>query len=138
MLVKECMTKNVKVGSPNMTLSEAAIKMRDGDFGFLPIGENDKLVGMLTDRDIAVRGVAAGMDIKQNKIRDIMSKKVLYCFEDQSLDEVVESFMQNKVRRLPVLNRNKRLVGILSLGDLAHSDVQPDKIDKVLYEVTSP
>lgn len=118
MLVKECMTKNYKLGTPNMSLFEAAQKMRDGNFGVLPIEENDRLVGMLTDRDLAIRGIAEGKDPQKNKVSEIMSKKVLYCFEDQDTDDVLNNLSENHIRRLPVLNRQKRLVGILSISDL--------------------
>jgi CBS domain-containing protein len=119
MLVKECMSKKVELADPEMSLAQAAKKMRDGDFGILPVRENDKLIGMLTDRDIAVRAVAAGKDPKNTKIREVMSRKVLYCYDDQTTEEVANNMGENQVRRLPVLNRQKRLVGILALGDLA-------------------
>ncbi len=119
MTVKECMCKNVELADSGMSLRHAAQKMRDGDFGSLPVGENDRLVGMITDRDIAVRAVAEGKDPRKTKVREIMSDKVLYCFEDQPMDEVARNMGKNQVRRLPVLNRKKRLVGILALGDLA-------------------
>ena len=122
MLVKECMSKKVELADPEMSLSQAAKKMRDGDFGILPVRENDRLVGMITDRDIAVRAVAAGKDPKQTKIRDVMSQKVLYCYDDQTTEEVARNMGDNQVRRLPVLNRQKRLVGILALGDLASKE----------------
>ncbi len=126
MLAKECMTKQVELGSPTMTLQEAAIKMRDGDFGALPINENDRLVGMITDRDIVVRAVAEGKDLTRTTVRDILSPNILYCFEDETLEEIAMNLGENQVRRLPVLSRQKRLVGILSLGDLAqsHADFQ--------------
>jgi len=136
MLVKECMTKNVKLGSPSMTVSEAAQKMRDGNFGILPIEENDRLVGMVTDRDIAVRGVAEGKDPKTIKVRDIMSKKVLYCYEDQSLEDIAKNLGDNQVWRLPVLSRKKRLVGILSLADMAKSHLDPVRLETTLCDLT--
>jgi CBS domain-containing protein len=100
-----------------------AIRWREGsahwiDAGALPVGENDRLVGMITDRDITVRAVGAGKG-PDTPIREVMSKDVRYCFEDDELDEVAENMADIKVRRLPVLNRDKRLVGILSLGDIA-------------------
>jgi CBS domain-containing protein len=119
MLVRDCMTKKVELAAPGMSLRHAAQKMRDGDYGFLPVGENDRLVGMITDRDIAVRAVAEGKDPKSTRVREVMSDKVLYCFDDQTTEEVAENMGLNQVRRLPVLNRQKRLVGILALGDLA-------------------
>jgi CBS domain-containing protein len=135
MLAKECMTKSVALGKPSMTILEAAQKMRDGNFGILPIEENDRLVGMITDRDIAVRGVAEGKDPKQAKVRDIMSSKVLYCYEDQNLDEIAENLGDNQVRRLPVLNRQKKLVGILSLSDIAKSHLDPEKLGSTLNKL---
>ncbi len=136
MLVKECMTKQVEIGKPSMSLQEAAQKMRDGDFGILPIGENDRLVGMITDRDITIRGTAEGKDAQKVQVRELMSQDVLYCFEDQKLDEVTKNLGDNQVRRLPVLNRQKRLVGILSLGDLAKSSANPEKVEEALSRIS--
>lgn len=136
MLVKECMTKQVEIGKPSMSLQEAAQKMRDGDFGILPIGENDRLVGMITDRDITIRGTAEGKDAQKVQVRELMSQDVLYCFEDQKLDEVTKNLGDNQVRRLPVLNRQKRLVGILSLGDLAQSSANPEKVEEALSRIS--
>jgi CBS domain-containing protein len=94
--------------------------MKDIDAGFLPVGENDRLVGMVTDRDIAIRAVAQGKG-PDTKVRDVMTEEVIYCFDDESLDAVSTMMADRKVRRLPVLNRNKRLVGIVSIGDLSQS-----------------
>lgn len=124
MLVRDCMTKKVELANPDMSLLQAAKKMREGDFGIMPVSENDKLIGMITDRDIAVRAVAAGKDPKATKIRDVMSPKVLYCYDDQDILEVAKNMGENQVRRLPVVNRQKRLVGILALGDLALKKVE--------------
>lgn len=136
MLVSECMTRQVEVGQPDMTLEEAARKMRDGDFGALPIGENDRLVGMLTDRDIVIRGVAEGRNPQQATVNEILSRNVLYCFDDQSLEEVMQNLGDNQIRRLPVLNRQKRLIGILSLGDLAKSDMDSEHVDQALSRIS--
>lgn len=135
MLIKECMTKNVVLGNPNITLREAAQKMREGDFGILPIAENDRLVGMLTDRDIVVRGVAEGKDPKQTVVRDCMTKEVLYCYEDQTAKEVLENLGDKQIRRLPVLNRSKKLVGILSLGDMALKHAPADQLEEALSRI---
>ena len=121
MQVNEAMTSDVKIANPNQSIRDAARLMAQIDAGVLPVGENDQLVGMITDRDIAIRAVAAGKG-PQTPIRDIMSKEVLYCFEDDNVDDVVQNMADIKVRRLPVLNHEKRLVGILSLGDIALSD----------------
>lgn len=136
MLVKECMTKEVEIGNPAMTISEVARKMRDGDFGILPIGDNDRLVGMVTDRDIVVRAVAEGKDLQKMQAREVMSQKVLYCYEDQTIDEVVTNLGENQVRRLPVLSREKRLIGILSLCDLAQSKADPIKVEEALTRIS--
>ena len=121
MQVNEAMTNDVKIASPNQPIRDAAHLMAEIDAGVLPVGENDRLVGMITDRDIAIRAVAADKG-PQTPIRDIMSKEVLYCFEDDEVDDVVQNMADIKVRRLPALNHEKRLVGILSLGDIALSD----------------
>jgi CBS domain-containing protein len=118
MQVKEAMSSEVKIANPSQTIRDAARLMAQLDCGCLPVGEDDRLVGMITDRDIAVRAVAVGKSLK-TPIREIMSLEVKYCFEDAEVDEVAQNMADIKVRRLPVLNRGKRLVGILSLGDIA-------------------
>jgi CBS domain-containing protein len=137
MFVKSCMTRNVEIVEPACSLREAAEKMRDGDFGILPIAENDRLIGMITDRDIVVRAVAEGKDPRQVTVRDIMSKEVLYCFEDQTLEEVAQNLGENQIRRLPVLSREKRLVGILSLGDLSQSKADPFQVEEALTHISN-
>jgi CBS domain-containing protein len=117
--VREIMTPAVDLVSPDMPLIDAAKLMRDDDIGFLPIGENDRLVGTVTDRDIAVRGVAAGVNNAEAKLRDVMSPELVYCFENQDAGEAAALMADHQVRRLPVLNRDKRLVGVLSIGDIA-------------------
>src|SRR4051812_24815389 len=103
MTIKECMTTDVDLAHPNMTLCEVAEKMRDGDFGVLPVAEDDRLVGMITDRDIVIRGLASGMDDpRETKVRDVMSENVYYCFDDQDTEEVAENMGENQIRRLPV------------------------------------
>jgi CBS domain-containing protein len=118
MKVSEVMTREILVANPEQTVQQAARMMADIDAGVLPVGENDRLVGMITDRDIAVRCVAKGHG-PDAKIRDIMSRDVKYCFLDQDLDEVTRNMAEIQVRRLPVVDRDKRLVGIVSLGDIA-------------------
>jgi CBS domain-containing protein len=135
MKVKETMTTNVRIANPDQTIREAAQAMAEVDSGVLPVGENDRLVGMITDRDIAVRGVGQGKG-PDTRVRDVMTDHVDYCFEDQDVDEVTKNMADIKVRRLPVLNRDKRLVGIISLGDLAQSGEAPT--DKALGEISRP
>lgn len=118
MQVNEVMTRDVKVTQPTATLQEAARLMAEADSGLVLIGENDRLLGTLTDRDIAVRGIAKGLG-SDTPIREVMSEGVLYCYEDADLAEAANNMMSNEVRRLPVLNRDKRLVGVISMGDIA-------------------
>ncbi len=121
MQVKDAMSKNVTVIDPNITIKEAAQLMREEDTGFLPVGENDRLVGTVTDRDLAVKCIAEGMDPNQTKVSHAMSQedKVVYCFEDQDMEEAAKLMGDKQVHRLPILNRDKRLVGVLSIGDIA-------------------
>jgi len=121
MKVSEAMTRDVRVASPDETIRKAAQTMASLDAGVLPVGENDHLVGMITDRDIAIRGIATGKGPKA-KVRDVMTEDVKYCFDDQDVEEVTRNMADIQVRRLPVLNREKRLVGILSLGDIVSRD----------------
>lgn len=137
MLASECMSKEVVLGKPDMTLQDAAKKMREGDFGLLPIAENDRLIGMLTDRDIAVRAVAEGKDPRETLVRDYMSHAVFYCYDDDTIEDVLEKFSEQQIRRLPVLNRQKKLVGILSLGDVARTDPPAEKLEETLSQVSS-
>ena len=123
--VAEVMTRNVKVVSPEDTVEDVAKTMARADTGVLPVGEEDKLVGMLTDRDIAVRLVAQGKDPTKTKVREVMTAEVKYCFEDEDLEHVAENMAEQRLRRLPVVNREKRLVGILSVGDLASEMPEP-------------
>ncbi|WP_299539620.1 CBS domain-containing protein [Phenylobacterium sp.] len=118
MRVGECMTRDVRLAGPDQTIGEAAMIMAEIDAGALPVGDGDRLVGMLTDRDIAVRAVAQGMG-PDTRVRDVMSSDIKYCFNDDDVDEVIDNMGDIKVRRLVVLDRDKRMVGIISLGDLA-------------------
>ncbi|PPC94619.1 MAG: inosine-5-monophosphate dehydrogenase [Methylotenera sp.] len=119
MNISEVMTHSVKVASPNDSLQVAAQIMDENDFGLLPVAENDQLVGMLSDRDITIRAVAKGMAPEQHKVREVMTPEVRYVYDDDSIEDAVRNMSDLQIRRLPVLNRDKRLVGIVSLGDLA-------------------
>lgn len=136
MKVHEAMTPDVRVANPSQTIREAALMMAECDAGSLPVGENDRLVGVITDRDIAIRAVAEGKT-PETKVRDVMSKEVLYCFEDEDTEDVARNMGDNKVRRLPVLDRAKRLVGIVSIGDLALSN-DLDSTGEALAEISTP
>jgi CBS domain-containing protein len=130
------MTRNVRIASPDQTIREAAMTMAEIDAGALPVGDDVRLLGMLTDRDIAVRAVAQGKG-PDTRVRDVMSSKVKYCFEDEEIDDVIENMGDIKVRRLAVLNRDKRLVGIVSLGDLA-KDGRAAQTSAALSQITQP
>jgi CBS domain-containing protein len=119
MQIREAMTRDVDMVDPNMTIDKAAKLMAEDDVGFLPVGENDRMVGMLTDRDIAVRAVARGKDPSRTTVREIMTDHVLYCYEDESVDAAAENMAKLQIRRMPIVNRDKRLVGIISLADIA-------------------
>jgi CBS domain-containing protein len=120
MKVSNCMTRDVQIANPEDTISEVAQIMAKLDAGVLPVGDGDRLVGMITDRDIAIRGIALGKG-PDTKVNDVMSSEVKYCYDDEEIEHVLENMGDLQVRRLPVLNRDKRLVGIISLGDLAKS-----------------
>ena len=136
MKVRECMTREVRLTSPDESISQAARHMAEADAGAIPVGENDRLIGMITDRDIAVRAVARDLG-PSTKVRDVMTKQVRYCFEDDDVDDVIHNMGDQKIRRLPVLDREKRLVGIVSLGDVAKGH-RPDSTGKALGQISAP
>lgn len=137
MKVREAMTREVRLVRPDQSIREAANLMAQLDIGALPVEDGDRLVGMITDRDIAVRAVAQGRNA-DTPIRDVMSHDVKYCYEDQTIDEVTRNMADIRVRRLPVLNRDKRLVGILSLGDLAIDASAQDEAGEALGGISRP
>jgi len=119
MQAKELMTRTVECVSPETQMRDAAQKMKLLDVGFLPVCENDRLIGAVTDRDIVLRVITAGKDVRDCKARAVMTKDVFWCYEDQSADEVADYMAEKEIRRVLILNRNKRLVGVVSIGDLA-------------------
>src|SRR5262245_29615545 len=121
MLARDVMTSDVECVAPNATLQEAGMKMLSFNVGALPGCEDDRLVGMVTDRDIILRSVAQGLDPNLEIVQDVMTPEVAYCTEEQDLAEVASLMRDKQIRRLPVLNVGRRLVGIVSLGDLAVS-----------------
>src|SRR5688500_15636115 len=136
MRVSEAMTREVRVANPGQTIREVAKIMAEIDAGSMPVGEDDRLVGMITDRDIAIRAVAVGKG-PDTPVRDVMSKEVKYCFDDEDLDHVAQNMGDIKVRRLPVVNREKRLVGIVSLGDIAQKE-DTETTGETTAKVTQP
>jgi len=138
MLVKDVMTARPECVGPNDTLQHAAERMKNRDIGPLPVCDNDRIAGMLTDRDIVVRCVAEGKDPKTAKVRDAMSQGVEYCFEDDDVKEAARQMQEKQLRRLVVLNRDKRLTGIVSLGDLATESHDRNTAGKTLEAVSRP
>lgn len=136
MKVHEAMTPSVRVVNANQSIREAATLMADEDFGALPVSDGDRLIGMLTDRDIAVRAVACDLG-PDTPVRDVMSNEVLYCFDDEDLEDVAENMGDVKVRRLPVVNRDKRLVGIISLGDLSRRE-SAQCLGEAIADISAP
>jgi len=121
--VSDAMTREVRVCSPSESVRDCAAAMVHNDIGALPVAEVNLLVGMVTDRDIAIRAIAAGKG-PDTRVREVLTGEVLYCFEDQELAHVAKSMGRAKIRRLPVLSRDQRLVGMLSLADVARHDAE--------------
>jgi CBS domain-containing protein len=138
MQIREVMTKGVEVVRPDETLQNAAQKMKSIDVGPLPVCDGDRLVGMITDRDIIVRATAEGRDPKTTPVKEAMTPGIVYVYEDQDIEEAASLMKERQIRRLVVLDRNKKLVGILSLGDIA-ADNRDDKLSgDVLERVSEP
>ena len=121
MRVSEAMTRDVRVATPGQSIREAASQMSELDAGALPVGDNDRLVGIITDRDIALRAVAKGKG-PDTPVREVMSTEIKYCFEDEDIEHVARNMAELQVRRLPVVSREKRLVGIVAIGDIARTE----------------
>jgi len=121
MKVKDVMHKGVTWVSPDTAIGELARKMRDENIGSIPVGENDRLIGMVTDRDLAIKAFADGKDPATLTARDVLSGPILYCRSEEDIDDAVRIMEDHQVRRLPVIDENKRMVGMLSLGDIASS-----------------
>jgi CBS domain-containing protein len=136
MRVNEAMSPDVKLASPDQTIQDAARTMAEIDVGILPVAQGDRLVGMITDRDIAVRAVARGLP-PSTPISEVMSREVLYCFDDEEIETIAENMSDIQVRRLPVVNRDKRLVGILSLADIAMKE-GPQSAGEAVCGISEP
>lgn len=138
MKIKDVMTRDVMAVSPDTTVADAATQMKALDVGPLPVCDGERLMGMLTDRDLTTRVTAAGQDPHTATVRDAMTTEVIYCFEDQDVQEAAEMMKTHKIRRLLVLNREQRLVGIVSLGDLAVKTGEEKTPAEALTEVSEP
>ena len=135
--LKDLMSRDVEVISPDMTIGEAAKKMRDGGFGMMPVGENDRMIGTISDRDIAIRAVAEGKGAG-TRVRDVMSEGIAWAYEDESVEEAATIMSKRQVRRLPVVDRDKRLVGIVALGDFAVESSEIRPAAQALSEISKP
>ena len=134
MKISDCMTRDVRLADPRMTLREAARLMAECDAGALPVGENDRLVGMLTDRDIAIRAVAEGKG-PDATVGEAMSRDVRWCYEDERVEDALARMAEEQIRRMPVLSREKRLVGIVAMADLTDS-AQPQQTGAALSAIS--
>jgi CBS domain-containing protein len=141
MQIREIMTEAPEIVRSDATAMEAAEKMRELNVGALPVCDGERLRGVLTDRDIALRLVAEGLDASSTRVSEIMTPEVAYCFDDQTVEEAATLMEAEQIRRLPILNRDKRLVGMLSLGDLAvrtHASEDRDLVDETLKNISEP
>jgi CBS domain-containing protein len=134
--INEVMTEDVFLVTPDQTIAEAALLMREKDVGSVAVHADDKLVGILTDRDLAIRAVADGLD-SGTRVRDVMTEGIKYCFDDEEVDEVASNMAELEIRRLPVVNRNKRLVGFVSLSNVADAG-ETDSTRVLLRSVARP
>jgi CBS domain-containing protein len=138
MLLREMMTANIEEISADATLMQAAQKMKLLDIGAIPVREKDRLVGIITDRDIAVRAVAEGRDPKKMPVREAMSRDICFCYEDESVESAAKLMEEKQIRRLPIFDRRERAIGIVSLGDLAVRNRDDQLSGKVLERVSTP
>lgn len=135
--LKDLMSRDVKVISPDMTIGQAARQMDEGDFGMMPVAEDDRMIGTISDRDIAIRGIGEGRGAEE-KVRDVMSEGVAWAYEDDTVEKAAIIMSDYQVRRLPVVNRDKRLVGIVALGDFAVDSSEVRSTAKALTEISKP
>ena len=138
MQLKEIMTTDVEVVRPNSSIAEAAKKMKSLDVGALPVCDGRRLLGMVTDRDITIRATAEARNPDNTLVRDCMSPDIVYCFEDQSVQDAERLMQEKQIRRLPVLTREKNLAGIVALGDLATKTGDVQQMGRTIREVSEP
>jgi len=137
MRIKDVMTDRVTTVKPDTRIADIARVMRDEDIGSVPVAEDDRLVGIVTDRDIVVRGLADGSALDSKSARDVMSPHILYCIDDQKVEDVLRNMGEQQVRRLPVVDADKRLVGVVSIGDLS-TKARATKTGEALKEISKP
>ena len=135
--LNDVMSRDVQVISPDATIREAAQQMRDGDFGMMPVGENDRMIGAISDRDIAIRAIADGKD-SSSKVREVMSEGIIWAYESDTVENVAKIMSDHQIRRLPIVNADKRLVGIVALGDFAVESADIKLASEALSEISKP
>ena len=138
MKISAILTPDPQCVSPEAALTQAARKMKLLDVGIMPVCANDRLVGTITDRDIVIRAVAAGSNPNTTCVQEVMTRDLFYCFDDEEVIEAARLMEERQIRRLPILNRNKRLVGIVSLGDLAIRTHEERLVGEVLECISEP
>jgi CBS domain-containing protein len=141
MEIREIMTRHVDVIPPDASVREAASKMKELDVGAIPVCDGQKLSGLVTDRDITVRAVAEGRDPSEVRVSEVMSSEIAYCFEDETIEQAAKLMESKQIRRLPILDRNKQLAGIISLGDISvrtEASRQKDLAADALQEISEP
>jgi CBS domain-containing protein len=141
MQIREIMTREIDVIPPNTSIRDAAAKMKELDVGAIPVCDGQNLTGLVTDRDITVRAVAEGRDPSQVRVSEVMSHEIAYCFEDETIEQAANLMESKQIRRLPILDRNKQLAGIISLGDIAlrtEGSQQKDLAAEALQEISEP
>lgn len=135
--LKDLMSRDVQVIGASETIKEAAQQMRKGNFGMLPVEENDRMIGAISDRDIAIRAIADGKD-SSTQVRDVMSAGIVWAYEDDSVDHAAKLMSEHQIRRLPIVNSEKRLVGILALGDFAVESADIEAAGEALSAISKP
>ncbi|MCY7389206.1 MAG: CBS domain-containing protein [Burkholderiales bacterium] len=135
--VKELMSQDVQVTSPDATIQDVAQKMLKGNFGMMPVEENDRMIGSISDRDIAIRAVATGKDLN-TKVREVMTEGIVWAYEDDSVADVAKLMSEHQIRRMPIVNTSKRLVGIVALGDFAIETADIKVAGEALCEISQP
>jgi CBS domain-containing protein len=141
MQIREIMTREVDVIRPDASVRDAALKMKELDVGAIPVCDGQKLAGLVTDRDITVRAVAEGRDPSEVQVAEVMSADIAYCFEDETIEQAANLMESKQIRRLPILDRNKQLAGIISLGDISvrtEGSRQKDLAAESLEEISEP
>ncbi|MFA6165022.1 MAG: CBS domain-containing protein [Gemmatimonadaceae bacterium] len=135
--LKDLMSRDVHVISPDETIATAAQHMRKNNFGMMPVGENDRMIGAISDRDIAIRAVADGKG-PGTTVREVMTEGIVWAYEDDSVDDAVKTMSKHQIRRLPIVNADKRLVGIVALGDFAVVSADIEAAGEALAEISKP